>query len=106
MQQLGESDGPEALTAHLARLAGDESWRLGAPGEFARRMVLSTHQALTTPLDAPVTATPMVSVAAARSRSTTTPAAAPGSAGAAPAEPAVPVHRSQDASTWRSGRSR
>lgn len=79
---------------------------MDAPGEFTRRMVLSTHQALTTPLDAPLVATPRVSAAAARSRSTTTPAAAPGSAGAAPAEPAMPAHRSQAAPGRKSGRGR
>lgn len=106
MQQLGESDGPKAVAEHLARLTGDDSWRMGAPGEFARRMVLSTHQALTTPLDAPLVATPPVSAAAARSRSTTTPAAAPGTAGAAPDGPAMPAHRQQAASARKSGRSR
>ncbi|MFD6891385.1 hypothetical protein [Streptomyces sp. NPDC059957] len=49
MQQIGKDHGPKAVADHLARLTGDDSWRVGAPGEFARRMVLSTHQALTTP---------------------------------------------------------
>ncbi|MFZ3494653.1 hypothetical protein ACODT5_15740 [Streptomyces sp. 5.8] len=105
MQQLGESDGLKALTAHLTRLNGDESWRPGAPGEFARRMVLSTHQALTTSLDAPLAAAPRVP-AAARSRSTTTSAAVLGAAGAAPSEAAVPAYRRQVAPGKGAGRTR
>ncbi|MDD9383079.1 hypothetical protein M8Z33_41835 [Streptomyces sp. ZAF1911] len=77
MQQLGESDGPKAVAEHLSRLNADDSWRQGPPGEFARRMVMTTHQALTTPPGEPLTAATRVSAAAARSRSTTTPAAAP-----------------------------
>ncbi|MDQ0780077.1 hypothetical protein QF026_008543 [Streptomyces aurantiacus] len=74
---------------HLARLTQDDSWSPGPPSGFARRMVLATHQVLITLLQAPLAASPRVSAAAARSRSTTTPAAA--------AEPAVSANRQQAA---------
>ncbi|MFI5763971.1 hypothetical protein ACIA8F_23905 [Streptomyces sp. NPDC051563] len=106
MQQIGEAHGPAAVAERLARLTGDESWRTGPPGEYARRMVLSTHQALTTPPGTPLVAAPPVSAAAARSRSTTTLAAAPGTAGAAPDGPAMSAHRQQAAPARKSGRGR
>ncbi|UUU38022.1 hypothetical protein [Streptomyces sp. NBC_00162] len=64
-------------------------------------MVMATYQAFTTLLGVP-----LVSAASARSRSATTRAAAPGSAGAVPAEPAVPAHRQKAAPVRKSGRGR
>lgn len=84
---------------HLARLAPNDTSRHrdGSPSDTTTRLLLATHQALTTPLDAPLPASPRVSTAAARSRSTTAPTAPVGAQ--APAEPAaVPAHRQQAAS--------
>lgn len=95
---------------HLARLASTDAARHrdGSPSDTTTRLLLATHQALTTPLDAPLPASPRVSTAAARSRSTTAPTAPTAPAGAqAPAEPAaVPAHRQQAAPTPRQGRGR
>lgn len=90
---------------HLARLAPDDAaWRHGQPSETPANLLLATHHALTTPLDAPLPAAPRVSSTAARSRSTTTPTAPTGTQ--APAGPAVPAHRQQAAPAPRQGRGR
>ncbi|SCD43474.1 hypothetical protein [Streptomyces sp. PpalLS-921] len=90
---------------HLARLAPDDAtWRHGQPSETPANLLLATHHALTTPLDAPLPAAPRVSSTAARSRSTTTPTAPTGTQ--APAGPAVPAHRQQTAPAPRQGRGR
>ncbi|MFI1586908.1 hypothetical protein ACH4WW_03135 [Streptomyces halstedii] len=90
---------------HLARLAPDDAtWRHGQPSETPANLLLATHHALTTPLDAPLPAAPRVSSTAARSRSTTTPTAPTGTQ--APAGPAVPAHRQQTAPAPRQGHGR
>ncbi|WP_424569871.1 hypothetical protein [Streptomyces sp. CH-036] len=94
----------EPFTAHLARLAPDTAaWRTGPPADTATRLLLAAHQALTTPLGAPLPTGPRVSASAARSRSATGPEAV---ARKQPA-PAEPAHHQQAAALApRQGRGR
>ncbi|MFD4130140.1 hypothetical protein ACFXKK_23360 [Streptomyces globisporus] len=99
----------EPFTAHLAHLAPETAaWRTGPPADTAKRLLLTAHHALTTPLDAPLPTGPRVSAPAARSRSTTTgpdTAAVPGRQ-PAPAQPAAPAHHRQTTPAPRQGRGR
>ncbi|MBZ9593491.1 hypothetical protein K7B06_00005 [Streptomyces erythrochromogenes] len=103
MQQLGEHDGTDTVARHLDRLATGTSWKEVTGSALVGRLVDATLISLTTPPGAPDPSHPRVSPAAARSRSTTTPAAA--TAGTtAPA--AVPAHRQQAAPARATGRGR
>ncbi|MFG2623002.1 hypothetical protein ACGFXC_35865 [Streptomyces sp. NPDC048507] len=114
MNQIREQGGPALLAAHLARLTTDTgkegAWKGSGGGSAAAgRLVDATLNALTTPPSVPAApASPVrirVSAAAARTRSTTTPAtAAPGQP--APAEAAVPAHRQQAGPARGTGRAR
>ncbi|MFD0374609.1 hypothetical protein [Streptomyces sp. NPDC127112] len=99
-------EGEAGLRERLkAGLVDNTTWQQGPPGELAGRRVGQVLRALTTPPGVPVPDGPRVSAAAARSRSTTTPAgAAPGQA--APSEPAVPAHRQAQAQARRQSRAR
>ncbi|EHM25922.1 putative antibiotic production activating factor [Streptomyces sp. W007] len=95
------------LGPHLARIAPDTAaWRDGPPSGIAARLLLATHQALTTPLDQALPTGPRVSTTAARSRSTTTAPDTSAPKQPAPAEPAVPAHRQQTAPAPRQGHGR
>ncbi|MFF2521472.1 hypothetical protein [Streptomyces liangshanensis] len=107
MHRMNKAGAP--VEDHLARLAAEDApWRRGPASDAPGRLLLATHQALTTPLDVPLPAGPRVSTAAARSRSTTTPT--PPAAGPAPAPapggPAVPAHRQPAVPARRQGRGR
>ncbi|MFI1948623.1 hypothetical protein ACH46F_32835 [Streptomyces virginiae] len=105
MQQLGEHHGTDTVAQHLNRLTTGTSWQEATGSALVGRLVDATLTSLTTPPGTPASSRPRVSAAAARSRSTTTPAgAAPGQP--APAEPAVPAHRQQAAPARTSGRGR
>ncbi|MFJ3914462.1 hypothetical protein [Streptomyces vinaceus] len=98
-------EGEQGLRVRLKAGLGDNgAWEQGPPGELAGRMVGQVLRALTTPPGAPVPDGPRASATAARSRSTTTPGAAPGQG--APAEPAVPAHRQVAVPAKGSGRRR
>ncbi|GHE46465.1 hypothetical protein CP980_34970 [Streptomyces vinaceus] len=98
-------EGEQGLRGRLkAGLMDDGAWGQGPPGELAGRMVGATLRALTTPPGAPIPDSPRASATAARSRSTTTPGAAPGQT--TPTEPAVPAHRQVAAPAKGSGRRR
>ncbi|MFG2622440.1 hypothetical protein ACGFXC_32950 [Streptomyces sp. NPDC048507] len=114
MNQIREQGGPALLAVHLARLTTDTgkggAWKgIGCGSAAAGRLVDATLHALTTPPSVPpAPASPVrirVSAAAARTRSTTTPATgAPGQP--ARAEAAVPAHRQQAVPGKGAGRSR
>ncbi len=97
MQQLGERDGTDTVAQHLNRLSADTSWQEATGTALAGRLVDATLTSPPSPPGAPA-ARPRVSPTAARSRSSTTPAAAvPGRR--APAGAAVPAHGQQAAPT-------
>ncbi|MEU3726556.1 hypothetical protein [Streptomyces sp. NPDC031705] len=83
MNQIRDQGGPALLGAHLARLKDDTSFKEASGAAAVGRLVDATLNSLTTPpSEPPAPASPVrirVSPAAARSRSTTT--------------PAVPAHR-------------
>ncbi|MGW4510374.1 hypothetical protein ACWENO_37660 [Streptomyces sp. NPDC004436] len=88
-----------------AGLRDNTAWRQGPSSNLTGRLVDATLTSLTTPPGTPAPARPRVSAAAARSRFTTTPAAAaPGQP--ARAEAAVPAHRQQAAPGRGVGRAR
>ncbi|MFF9011065.1 hypothetical protein ACF087_35490 [Streptomyces goshikiensis] len=106
MNQIRDQGGPALLGAHLARLKDDTSFKEASGAAAVGRLVDATLNSLTTPPSAPAApASRPVSPTAARSRSTTTPAAAaPGQP--APAEAAVPAHRQQAGPARGAGRTR
>ncbi len=84
MDRIRDQGGPALLGARLARLQADTGWKDGPTSTTAGRLVDATLRSLTTPPSAPAAPASRVRVfpAAARSRSTTTPAAAvPGQQG-------------------------
>ncbi|MGW0858723.1 hypothetical protein [Streptomyces sp. NPDC002690] len=103
------AQGPEGEPGLRARLAGlkalTDGPRTGSSSPLIERLVDATLHTLTAPPGTPVPDRPRVSPAAARARSTTTPAAAT-AARPAPTEPAVPAHRRPTAPSRGAGRSR
>ncbi|MGW4510218.1 hypothetical protein ACWENO_36840 [Streptomyces sp. NPDC004436] len=98
-------EGEQGLRDRLkAGLRDNTAWRQGPSSNLTGRLVTAALTCLTTPPGAPVPDGPRASATAARSRSTTTPTAAPGQA--APAEPAVPAHRRQAGPAKGAGRAR
>ncbi|MEW2372602.1 hypothetical protein AB0940_25020 [Streptomyces sp. NPDC006656] len=91
MDQIRDQGGTGLLAAHLARLKAETTWKDGPSSTTGGRLVNATLHSLTTPPSASAAHASRVraSPTAARSRSTTTPAAAaPGQQ--APTEAAVP----------------
>ncbi|MFJ7586887.1 hypothetical protein ACIQZO_05725 [Streptomyces sp. NPDC097617] len=106
VQNIGESGGSQTVARHLNHLSADTSWQEVTGTALVGRLVDATLTSLTTPPGAPAASRPRVSPTAARSRSTTTPAAvAPRHASPGPGRRRGPAHW-QQAAAKAAGRAR